>query len=287
MSIKIEIKDQDSVATVQVVENNIAKTKQVTLESLLSLFNSLVGTKKDTGYLNSNLLREESNKISKRAFLFKEFITDFKVRKTLILHIKADNKYGFKYEKDGLGDRDYLLIPGFTYRDIIGVICNSNTQAFNPSYYQIFCAHPNMFGTFDDNTKLTRFFPNQFNDHICWPNGFNKDILSNKDPVVQSSFITQYLSSKFNSDLFYYKFRNAKLSPFMEEFNTFAFEVFDIHEDYKDSAFSYLQSESQHVASFVMYYFLSNIKNINPATLCDTMSMTLGGFFKEEMFRRS
>ena len=276
MSININIKENSDVATVITTEKGASSSKTVALDDLLHLFTNLKGERKDTGYLSSNLLREEVNRFSKRAFYFKEVVSDFQsaINQRSYFKVKSDNPFGITIQ-DG-----YLTIPNFIFREIIGVINNSNTDAFNPSWYRVYCANLGLSGQINDNTKVYPFFPNQFSDgRICWPNEFDNSVLNDKDVKIQSTFVTRYLTSKFNSDLFSYQLSNDKLRPFLEEFTAFVESVFICTEM---KVYNYIRENlSSNIISFLWYFFLSNIKGINPATLM-TGGTTLGNFFRND-----
>ena len=259
MTININIEDTQNYATVLLTQEGKTNSKKVPLNSLFETFQSLISAEKDTGFLHPNLLREVVKTTVCRAFYYKEFFTDFKFSFQRTPNLRSNNKYGIKILRDDT-DREYLLIPDFKFTNILGFISNSNTDAFNPSFYQIYSVTPNLFGGIDDNSKIVRFFPNQFDDHICWPNSFNKDILKTRDINIQATFVSQYLTSKFNSDLFREALPTNKLEPYAAELDVFFQEVL--------SSTSRQALERDSVCWFyLVYYFLVTIKNIEPAVL--------------------
>ena len=137
-----------------------------------------------------------------------------------------------------------------------------------------------MTGVIDDNTKLVSIFPNQFDNRVCWPSGLNTDFLNSKDFKIQSTFITRYLSSRFNSDLFSGHMNFDRLSSQdQSEFKAFLKEIFN---DYDDSEpYEVLRRNFNNVFHFFLYFFLSNVKNINPASIVPSNgnTTTLGNFF--------
>ena len=253
-------------------ENNLIKG----LENLIKLFTSLNGVRRNTGYLAANLLREDVGTVSNRAYYFKEFVTDFRVASSSSLRslLKTNNTYGVSLEEN------CLKIENYCFREVIGVISNSNTDAFNNSYYRIYNAILPMTGVIDDQTKLVSIFPNQFDNRVCWPSGLNLDFLNNKDFKIQSTFITRYLSSRFNSDLFNSHMNVDRLSNTDQaEFKTFLKEIFNDSDDIEP--FETLRRNFNNVFHFFLYFFLSNIKKINPASIVSGNGncTTLGNFF--------
>lgn len=276
MSLTINIKKDASVATVTTEEEGKASNKVISLENLIKLFTSLNGVKRNTGYLAANLLREDVGTVSNRAYYFKEFVTDFRVASSSSLRslLKTNNTYGVSLEEN------CLKIENYCFREVIGVISNSNTDAFNNSYYRIYNAILPMTGVIDDQTKLVSIFPNQFDNRVCWPSGLNLDFLNNKDFKIQSTFITRYLSSRFNSDLFNSHMNVDRLSNTDQaEFKTFLKEIFNDSDDIEP--FETLRRNFNNVFHFFLYFFLSNIKKINPASFVSENGncTTLGNFF--------
>lgn len=276
MSLTINIKKDASVATVTTKEEGKASNKVISLENLIKLFTSLNGVKRNTGYLAANLLREDVGTVSNRAYYFKEFVTDFRVASSSSLRslLKTNNTYGVSLEEN------CLKIENYCFREVIGVISNSNTDAFNNSYYRIYNAILPMTGVIDDQTKLVSIFPNQFDNRVCWPSGLNLDFLNNKDFKIQSTFITRYLSSRFNSDLFNSHMNVDRLSNTDQaEFKTFLKEIFNDSDDIEP--FETLRRNFNNVFHFFLYFFLSNIKKINPASIVSGNGncTTLGNFF--------
>lgn len=276
MSLTINIKKDASVATVTTEEEGKASNKVISLENLIKLFTSLNGVKRNTGYLAANLLREDVGTVSNRAYYFKEFVTDFRVASSSSLRslLKTNNTYGVSLEEN------CLKIENYCFREVIGVISNSNTDAFNNSYYRIYNAILPMTGVIDDQTKLVSIFPNQFDNRVCWPSGLNLDFLNNKDFKIQSTFITRYLSSRFNSDLFNSHMNVDRLSNTDQaEFKTFLKEIFNDSDDIEP--FETLRRNFNNVFHFFLYFFLSNIKKINPASIVSGNGncTTLGNFF--------
>lgn len=259
MTININIEDAKNYATVLLTNEGKTVSKKIPLTSLFESFQTLISAEKDTGYLTSNLLREVVKNTVCRAFYFKEFVTDFKYS-TRRDYIRSSNKYNIKYINN---DREsYLFIPNFKFTNILGFISNSNTESFNPSFYQIYSVTPNMFGSITDESKLVRFFPNQFEDKICWADSFNKDILKTRDLAVQSSFVTQYLTSKFNSDLFREALRQSSLREYQTELDGFFREVCG-------ETSSTIRDRDSVGWFYLVYYFLVTIKNIEPAALAE------------------
>ncbi len=259
MTININIEQTKDFATVLLTNDGKTTSKKIPLTSLFETFQTLIAAERDTGYLTANLLRELVKNTVCRAFYYKEFITDFRYT-TRHNMIKRNNKYNIQYISEERNN--HILIPNFKFTNILGFISNSNTEAFNPSFYQIYSVAPNLLGNVDDNSNLVRFFPNQFDDHICWPNDFDKDILKSRDMKIQSSFVTKYLSSKFNSDLFRTSLRDRELTPYASELDEFFREVCNKN--------SQQAKEEDSVAWFyLVYYFLVNIKNIEPAVFAD------------------
>lgn len=259
MTININIVDTQNYATVLLTQEGKTNSKKVPLTNLFETFQSLISAEKDTGFLHPNLLREVVKSTVCRAYYFKEFFTDFKFSFSREPSVKTNNKYGIKTQQDDTG-REYLLIPNFKFTNILGFISNSNTDAFNPSFYQIYSVTPNLFGGIDDNSKIVRFFPNQFDDYICWPNSFNKEILKSRDLNVQATFVSQYLTSKFNSDLFRDSLPSNRLEPYAKELDEFFQEVLG------STARQALERDTV-CWFYLVYYFLVTIKNIEPAVL--------------------
>ena len=133
MSLTINIKKDATVATITTEEEGKSNNKVISLENLIKLFTSLNGVKRDTGYLAANLLREDVANVCNRAYYFKEFVTDFRVsvNSTLRQLVKTNNPHGVSVEESN------LKIDNYCFREIIGVISNSNTEAFNNSFYRI------------------------------------------------------------------------------------------------------------------------------------------------------
>lgn len=274
MTINITIEETSQHASVLLTKDGKVESKKISLPSLFETFNSLISAEKDTGYVPSSLLREVVKNTVCRAFYFKEFITDFKYTSRRD-NIRPNNKYNITIVTERSTDTRYILIPNFKFTNILGFISNSNTEAFNPSFYQIFSVCPNIFGTIDDSSKLVRFFPNQFDDHICWANTFNKDVLKSRDIQTQSTFVTQYLTSKFNTDLFRHKLMSTHLTPYSTELDEFLMEV--TNKNYSD-----LYSNDEVLCFYLTYYFLVTIKNIEPATIANDAG-TLGNLFNRRM----
>lgn len=270
MSINITIDNNSSFATVTLKENNVNTSKKVPLSTILTLFNSLSTVAKDTGYLSSNLLREVSNQTCSRAFFFKEFVSELKFNtREDRSYIKKSNPHGIKQ------DGSILIIPDFKHRNVLGFITNSNTDAFNPSFYKIYHAIPDIFNNVNDKTKLVAMFPNQFTSYICWPNDFDKKILAERDATTQATFISKYLTTNFNSDLFNTTFSKTKLAPLEKELDTFFSEVLT-----SCSSFKSFYSEHHVLSFYLIYYFISNIKGLNPANYTnDDSHTTLGRLF--------
>lgn len=276
MNLNISIKKNASSAVVTTEEAGKYVNKSVPLESLIKLFTTLNGTKRDTGYLTSNLLREDVGAVSNRAYYFKSFIADCKVAQFRGLSdvLKKDNPYGFYI------DENALVIKDMNYRDIVGVISNSNTEVFNNSYYRIYNAIVPLSGVIDDSTKLIPMFPNQFGNRVCWPENLDKSFLDTKDFNAQSTFVTRYLCSKFNNDLYRETLSYSNLDAQDRlEYTSFLADIF-LYPSKEVVRSVYANSSVLH--SFLLYFFLSNIKNINPATIARSDSeyqSTLGNFF--------
>lgn len=274
MTININIEETQNHATILLTQEGRTSSKKVPLNNLFETFQSLISAEKDTGYIHPNLLREVVKSTVCRAYYFKEVITDFRFSFSRTPNLRTSNKYDIKIQRDDTG-RDYLLIPNFKFTNILGFISNSNTEAFNPSFYQIYSVTPNLFGGIDDQSKLVRFFPNQFEDHICWPNSFNKDILKNRDLNVQSTYVSQYLNSKFNSDLFRDELPFSSLNNYIEEADEFFREVLGS---------TAREAHDRDVVCwfYLTYYFLVTIKNIEPAVLGKVRS-TVKRIFEQHM----
>lgn len=256
-SVTVQFQENSNVATITVKNKTTQEIKKTDIPTVLNLISTLTSNEKDTGYLNSSLIREAVRKVSSRAFYLKTFITPVMYRlREKDGFINPSNPFGIKEESGR------LVFPDFIFRDIIGFISNSNTDKFNPSYYKIYNAVPDMLGSISDHTTLIPLFPNQFGNRICWPDSFDQGILAKRDPQVQSSFVTKYLTSIFNSDLLERYFDKKAFEPHEKEFNTFLNEVFnkDHKTDYKS-----LYDNYPGLFLFFAYYFLSNIKELTPA----------------------
>lgn len=257
MTINITIEDTKNVASVLITRKGVTTSKKIQLNALSEAFQNLLTVEKDTGYISHNLIREVVKNTVCRAYYHKEFITDFKYTCRYTLTVKK-NKYNIQVIDDN--GRVTLLIPNFKYLNILGFISNSNTDAFNSSCYQVLSVVPNMFGEINDESKTVRFFPNQWDTNICWPSSFNKDVLNSRDISTQSTFVTQYLSSKFNTDLYDEKLRPNLVQKWIVELDEFFQEVLGTS---SDSFYS-----TDRVGWFYLtYYFLSTIQNIDPAAL--------------------
>lgn len=260
MPIDIKIEETNNIATVLITQEGRTVSKKIPLNALSEAFQNLIAMEKDTGYLSGNILREVIKNSVCRVYYFKEFLTTFKYT----IHrdiIKTGNKYNITIDR--LEGRDTMIIPNFKFTNILGFISNSNTDAFNPSCYQILSVVPDLFGNINDESKTIRFFPNQWDTNICWPNEFNKNILSTRDINVQQTFVTQYLNSRFNSDLFRQKLEIRHLDPYKQELDLFFKEV--------ANRTSYEVYERDSVAWFFLtYFFLVTIKNIEPAALINS-----------------
>lgn len=257
MPITININEQKNTAQVLITEAGLTTSKNIPLHDLSEAFKNLTSARKDTGYLSNNLLREAVHNTVCRAYYYKEFITNFQYSMRSNMPEAKSNKYGITIEP---GSRPTLIIPNFKFTNIVGFISNSNTDAFNPSCYQILSVLPDIMGNVNDTSRTVRFFPNQWDSNICWPREFNQEILKNRNIVAQSTFVSQYLNSKFNSDLFEGKLDTSKLQPYKEELNEFFKEIFRLNSDEIRSA--------DNVGWFyLVYYFLVVIKNIEPTAL--------------------
>ena len=86
----------------------------------------------------------------------------------------------------------------------------------------------------------------------------NKDILKNRDLNVQSTYVSQYLNSKFNSDLFRDELPFSSLNNYIEEADEFFREVLGS---------TAREAHDRDVVCwfYLTYYFLVTIKNIEPA----------------------
>ena len=274
MTINIKIKPSERFADVSLTDVNTktTKVKKVLLPDLFGLLNNLTSGEKDTGYIPSNLLRERVRQSSARAYYIKEFETDLEYTGRRRADVKTNNlPEGVTYESGK------LVFKNFKFRNILAFINNSNTDSFNPSFYKIYNAVPSITGVVDDNTTITQMFTNQFSENICWPENFDKKILSNRNPTIQSAFVTQYLSSKFNSDLFPNAMRYDDLGGHRDEFRTFVLSILDYP---SDTTLDALTSHDQVILFFLGYYFLSNVKNINPAVYSRSENRTtLGAVF--------
>lgn len=272
MPLKININDNSDSATITTIEDGKSVNKTVSLENLIKIFTSLNGVKRDTGYLAANLLREDAGVVCNRAFYFKDFFCDFRVstERSLSNIIKKDNKYGIVEESGGV-----IKIPNYHFREMVGVISNSNNDAFSASYYQVYNVMPSLNNTLDDNTKLVRIFCNQFTDRICWPSDVQPhEFLNHKEYKIQSTFVTRYLTSKFNHDLFNPRLDYRKLTvEDLTKFRKFLDEVFSV-QDVFDRVRGY-----SNVFVFLLYYFTSNILGLNPTVLASGHENTLGQFF--------
>lgn len=274
MTIQITIENTGNVASIDITKEGKKTTKKVNLVDLSEAFQSLTAAEKDTGYLSSHLLREVVKNTVIRAYYFKEYITDFKYSCRTSLSI-VKNKYNIEL-RDEDGTRT-LIIPEYKFTNILGFINNSNTEAFNPSFYQIYHVVPNIFGKIDGSSKYARFFPNQFDSYICWASSFNHDILKNKDPNIQSAFVPQYLSSRFNRDLFRENFnpRSRGVENYSQELDEFFREV--------SNKTSLEVFEQDQVGWFYLFYFfLVKIKQIEPASLKNSGS-TLNQLFSSRL----
>lgn len=275
MTINILIPENSEHAELQVTTEGKTSVKKVKLNELFESFQNLVAAEKDTGYIHKNLLREVVKTTSCRAYFFKEFITTVRFRCSFDNGFIKKNKYEINLER--LDGYTYLTFPTFKFTNILGFISNSNTEAFNPSFYQIYSVIPDVFGNVNDSCRYTRMFPNQFDSNICWPSSFDKEILKNRDYAVQSTFVTQYLSSRFNTDLWNNVFeRNiVEEGENKREFNDFCLEV-------TGESSSRLRDMDRAAWFFFAYYFLVNIKNIEPAAHCQSRG-TVRQLFRDHM----
>lgn len=279
MTINITIDpEKGNVAKILTTKEGKTTSKIVPLDAISDAFKNLIPNAHDTGYITKNLLRELVVNTSCRAFYFPEYVTDFKYQYNNSVRIKP-NKYGIEVLNNFEGRSDSVLfIPRFVFKNILGFISNSNTTAFNPSFYQVYSVVPNIFGEITDDSTLVRFFPNQFTDYICWPSGFDTKILKNRDAKMQSTFVTQYLSARFNNDLFNVKLRhnNNYVQENLTEINNFFMEV-------TGKKSEEVQEASKVLWFYLLYFFLTTVKNIEPAVIVpkNDANGTLGSLFNK------
>lgn len=275
-TVSIQFQENSPIATVTVKNKTTQEIKKTDLPTVLNLISTLTSTDKDTGYLNSSLIREAVFKVSSRAFYLKAFPTEVKytMRERIDSRfIKSDNPFGIKV-RDGR-----LIFPDFIFRDVVGFISNSNTDGFNPSFYKVYNAIPDMLGNITDSTQLVHMFPNQFAGNICWPDSFDKKILSTRNLLTQSSFVTQYLTSIFNADLFQNTISMSDARAYEKDFNLFLKDV--LHPDHQ-MTFESLSENYSGIFLFLFYYFISNVKNLNPTILTKkSVRTTLGSLFEQ------
>lgn len=270
MPININIEENNDLATVKITQEGKTVSKKIPINSLSESFQNLIALQKDTGYLSGNILREAVKNTVCRVYYFKEFVTTFRYSTHREI-VNKTNKYDITIQNEE--GRDTLLIPNFKFTNILGFISNSNTDAFNPSCYQILSVVPDLFGNISDESKTVRFFPNQWETYICWPNNFNKEILSNRNINIQQTFVTQYLNSRFNTDLFRQRLEPSLVSTYKDELDTFFREISDrtSQQIYERDSVGWF---------FLTYFFLVTIKNIEPATLVSGGSTKLKTYFQ-------
>ena len=264
MSINITIQDNANFAELQLVDpTGKALVKKVKLPELVEAFQSTISPQRDTGYIHKNLLRDCVKNTSCRAYYFKEVEVPVNFRLERDLRIKS-NSHGIEIQR--VRDYSYLHIPKFKFTNILGFISNSNTEAFNQSFYQIYSVIPNILGGVDDASRYARLFPNQFTERVCWPNGFDDTILRSRDYNRQSTFVTQYLSSRFNTDLWNNVFDRSVLErpEYKDDFHNFLREVVSLSP-------AELRENNPYSLFFLSYYFLVTMKGVEPANHCSTI----------------
>lgn len=265
----------------QTTEGEKTSVKEVSLEDLFKVFSEMNTVEADTGYLCPSLLRETRGRVFRRAYHYKEFVTPIEVRKNGL-------EYSVKTNPHGISETDrYLKFDSFIYRDIIGCISNNNGAEFNASGYRVYCAVPSITGLFTDATRLISVFPNQFDSNICWPDNFNRQVLNQRNAAAQTTYITSYLASKFNSDLFRQSFNYSRMSEeHANGFKVFAQEVFSgIPTDLNgQDLIQRMRRNCEVTTLFLVYFYLSSVLSINPVIYMPNTTNTLGAFFSQGSF---
>ena len=261
MSINISINKNSENAILSLSENGVIKNRTISVSDLISNLSVLKPTEEDSGYLPKRLIRKiiRSNTIL-RYYHFEEFKTT--VSTVCDVEVK-DNPYGIRSET--VDNNTYIVFPEFSIKNIVGIIENNNNESHNSTRYKVMVCQQDLLGI-HDSIKTTDFFPNHFANYICWPKNFDFNaFLSSRDGNIQSSFITQYFSNRFNNDLL------PRISnPFekmdkdlLEEFKNFLNEIFN-SQDFIQSFIENFAERSLSHHRFLWYYFISNIKNQNP-----------------------
>lgn len=263
MSVNIQIESNDSVKiTLSDSETGVTSTKTTDIPSLVESLSSLQVNSKDTGYLHPSLLREVVNNKTIRLFYYPRATYTVVVQgSTLDIN---DNKYGITSKNNS------LIIPKFTIKDVVGIFKNNTSTGFNNTHHYIGVIKPNLVGTINDQTEFYKPFPNHFTSSICWPDSFNKGSLDSLDYRTQSSSINMYFSSPFNTDLFSENFDESFRNSIKDDVAFIAF--------LEELGLSYSSLSSIYIY-FLTYFYMSTIKDINPADYFQRDSEQLSYFF--------
>ena len=262
MNIDISIPHNSQEANLKLTSPNGESTiKKVLLHTLIEKLTSIVPPEEDTGYLCPHLIRRISQgTLVSRYYSYPQYTTTVRcVLGSSDLTVK-ENPYNIS--KEIMGDYSYLVFPEFVFRNVVGFTINNNNESHNCVAYRVALAKPNILGEIDDKSVISTMLPNHFSNHICWPRDFDSaSLLRNKNESVQHSFISQYLSSRFNNDLLQ-EISNPNMSTELrEEFTTFLNSIFN-----QTTGRRVLDQEwnSRVFPRLLWYYFISNVKNENP-----------------------
>lgn len=182
-------------------------TKQIPYTDVVDFFGAQKISRKDTGYLGTNLIREVvvEDKI-KRLFHYPELTVtlNFAGRDVDTIHSNLIPNTHFKVMQ--VGNRRALSFPTFKFKNILGMLVLNNNATKNfISYNVCFAEMTGLSLNVNDNTTYYRsLLHNHFSDHICWPNELKDTanaVLNANSPAEQAGFVRLYLTSLFNTDL--------------------------------------------------------------------------------------
>lgn len=204
LTVTAQMTQGSDVVKLTMQENGQSTVKNVKTEAYVDFLKGFSSSNKDTGYIPSSLVREvTTSEGTKRIYHFKELAAEIRLQRLMShgrLSLKADNPSGFTYDTS----EDIITLKDFKLKDVGGIICNNNSEGFTAYKYAAGFIQVPITGILNDNVKFRYcVFNNHFDSaRICWPRGMDIDpVLNNKDPFIQSTFITQYFNSIFNTDL--------------------------------------------------------------------------------------
>jgi hypothetical protein len=182
-------------------------TKQIPYTDIVDFFGAQKVSRKDSGYIGTNLIREvilESR--IKRLFHYPELTVALNFAGNSVDTISQYLIPNDHFKVHSVGNRHALNFPAFKFKNILGFIISNNNASRNfISYNVCFAEMTGLSLNVTDETKYHKsVFNNHYSDKICWPHDIAdtaQAVLNSTSPADQAGFVRLYLSSLFNTDL--------------------------------------------------------------------------------------